>query len=116
MNKPLAVAIAAALLAAGGTPARAGNPQEEAQKLIKKLANDKDPEMRSMAAGRLGTMKAVEAVPALATALKDKDSSVRANAAGATPPARGGREGRHARAAGRAARQRQHRSGMPRAR
>jgi len=58
-------------------------PAEEAQKLIKKLARDKDPEVRSMAAERLGSLGLPEAVPALAAALKDKDSSVRANAAGA---------------------------------
>ena len=36
-----------------------------------------------MAAERLGNLRAVEAVPALAAALRDKDSGVRSNAAGA---------------------------------
>jgi HEAT repeat protein len=75
--------IAATLILLCVAPAHAGKPGEESQKLIKKLGRDKDPEMRSLAAERLGNMKAAEAVPALAAALKDKDSSVRASAAGA---------------------------------
>lgn len=74
---------AAALILLGSAAAHADKPGEEAQKLIKKLGRDKNAEARSMAAERLGSLKAVEAVPALAAALKDKDSSVRASAAGA---------------------------------
>lgn len=76
-----AVAAAVALLCAVSAGAEK-SPAEEAQKLIKKLARDKDPEMRSLAAERLGNLGVPEAVPALAAALEDKDSSVRANAAG----------------------------------
>ena len=75
--------LAAALVLLCGAAAHADKPGEEAQKLIKKLGRDKDPGARSRAAERLGDMGAVESVPALAAALKDKDSSVRASAAGA---------------------------------
>ena len=73
----------AAILVLCAAFAGAESPAQEAQKLIKKLARDKDPEMRSFAADRLGNLGLPEAVPALAAALKDKDSSVRASAAGA---------------------------------
>jgi HEAT repeat protein len=80
MKKTVAAATLALIAAVS---ARGGDPHEEAQKLIKKLSKDKNAESRSNAAERLGNMEAVEAIPALAAALKDKDSSVRANAAGA---------------------------------
>ncbi len=79
MRAPLAWALA--FLAAA--PLQAGTPAEEAQKLIRKLSRDKNADQRSMAAERLGNLRAVEAVPALAAALRDKDSGVRSNAAGA---------------------------------
>jgi HEAT repeat protein len=75
--------LAAALVVCLGTAAHAGSPAEEAQKLIKKLTRDKNAENRANAAERLGNMKAAEAVPFLAAALKDKESSVRSSAAGA---------------------------------
>ena len=74
---------ATALLLLCAVAAHAATPAEEAQKLIKKLARDKDAEVRANAAERLGSLKAAEAVPALAAALKDKDRRVRATAAGA---------------------------------
>ena len=76
-------AAAVTLLLFCAAAAYADKPGEEAQKLIKKLTRDKDPETRSNAAERLGHLKATEAVPFLAAALKDKDSSVRSSAAGA---------------------------------
>lgn len=76
-------AAAVTLLLFCAAVAHADKPGEEAQKLIKKLTRDKDPETRSNAAERLGNLKAAEAVPFLAAALKDKDSSVRSRAAGA---------------------------------
>jgi HEAT repeat protein len=84
MTTARAVALALAAVLAGGGAARADkDPHAEAQKLIKKLSKDKDAEQRSWAAERLGSLAVPEAVPALAAALKDKDSAVRANAAGA---------------------------------
>ncbi len=68
-----------ALLAA----AAPGFAADDVQKLLKTLTKDKNADDRARAAERLGDMKAVEAVPALAAALKDKDSAVRAHAAGA---------------------------------
>lgn len=82
MKKTGVVVLATFALLASGPAARAGDPHQEVLKLIKKLGKDKDPEERSSAAERLGDLKAAEAVPALAAALKDKDSSVRANASG----------------------------------
>lgn len=75
--------LALAMIVAASSPALPADNAAEAQKLMKKLARDKDPEMRSLAASRLGSLKAVEAVPALAAALKDKDPGVRSTAAGA---------------------------------
>jgi HEAT repeat protein len=75
--------LTAAVILLSGATAYAEKPGEEAQKLIRKLGRDKDADARSLAAQRLGLLKAVEAVPALATALRDKDPGVRANAAGA---------------------------------
>lgn len=75
--------LAGALLLCLAPAARADKPGEEVRKLIHKLSRDKDAEVRSNAADRLGMLKAVEAVPALAAALRDKDSGVRAEAAGA---------------------------------
>ena len=75
--------LAAILILLFGASAHAEKPGEEAQKLIKKLGRDKNPEARANAAERLGDLRAAEAVPALAAALKDKDSSVRSHAAGA---------------------------------
>ena len=74
---------AAVLVAACAATAQADKPGEEAAKLIKKLERAKDADERSSAAERLGYLGAVEAVPALSLALRDKDSGVRANAAGA---------------------------------
>ena len=56
---------------------------DDVQKLVKTLTRDKSADDRARAAERLGDLKAVEAVPALAAALKDKDARVRAYAAGA---------------------------------
>ena len=77
------IAVSCALVLCVGAAARAEKPGEEVRKLIQKLARDKDADVRSSAADRLGMLKAVEAVPALAAALRDKDSTVRAEAAGA---------------------------------
>jgi HEAT repeat protein len=74
---------AVALVLCGAAVARAGSPAQEAQKLIKTLTRDKDAESRANAAERLGNMKAAEAVPFLAAALKDKDGGVRSSASGA---------------------------------
>ena len=76
MRRALAFGFALALAA----PAFAA---DDVQKLLKTLAKDKNADDRARAAERLGDMKAVEAVPALAAALRDKDSRVRAHAAGA---------------------------------
>ena len=82
MRTSIVVALAAVVLAAGAPAARAADdPHQEAQKLIKKLAKEKDPRFRAMAARDLGRLKVPEAVPALAAALKDKDASVRADSA-----------------------------------
>jgi HEAT repeat protein len=70
----------ALLLAALAAPLSAA---DDVQKLIKTLARDRSADDRARAAERLGDLKAVEAVPALAAALKDKDARVRAHAAGA---------------------------------
>jgi HEAT repeat protein len=74
---------AVALVLGCAAAARAGSPAQEAQKLIKTLTRNKDAESRANAAERLGDLKAVEAVPFLAAALKDKDSGVRSSASGA---------------------------------
>jgi len=56
----------------------------DAQRLLKTLANDRDANARAHAAWDLGQMGAVEAVPALIKALdEDRSDAVRANAAGA---------------------------------
>jgi HEAT repeat protein len=68
-------------LALAPLPARAESAKERAQKLMKKLAKEKNPEERAEAATQLGDMGAWDAVPALAAALKDKAPQVRANAA-----------------------------------
>ncbi len=68
-------------LVAVGAPARAESPKDRATKLMKKLAKDKDPDVRAEAARELGNMGAWDAVPALATALSDPSDQVRANAA-----------------------------------
>jgi HEAT repeat protein len=73
-------ALAAALVVLSAAPAFAA---DDVQKLLKTLARDKNADDRERAAERLGDLKAVEAVPGLAAALKDKDSRVRAQAAGA---------------------------------
>ena len=75
--------LAGALIVCLAPAAHADKPGEEVRKLVHKLTRDKDAEVRSNAADRLGMLKAVEAVPALAAALRDKDSNVRAEAAGA---------------------------------
>ncbi len=55
---------------------------KDAEKLMKTLANDRDPQERAEAAWNLGQMGATEAVPALIKALdEDKSGAVRANAA-----------------------------------
>jgi HEAT repeat protein len=64
-------------LAAGAAAA------DDIPKLVKTLTRDRSADDRARAAERLGDLKAVEAVPALAAALKDKDARVRAHAAGA---------------------------------
>ena len=69
----------AGLMVAG--PAHAEAPRERAAKLMKKLANDKKPAVRAEAARELGDMGAWDAVDALATALKDPFTEVRAAAA-----------------------------------
>ncbi len=75
--------VAALIVAAGTVTAHADKPGEEAAKLIKKLERAKDADERSFAAERLGYLGALEAVPALAVALRDKDSGVRSEAAAA---------------------------------
>jgi HEAT repeat protein len=69
------------VLAAG--PAGAAKPAEVVAKLVRTLERDRDARARARAAEILGTLAAVQAVPALAAALEDKDSGVRATAAGA---------------------------------
>ncbi len=78
MQKRIVFAVLAgvALLTA---PASASK-KDDAQKLIKTLLKDKDSEKRGDAAKSLGSMGADDAVPALAEALKDNSSYVRANA------------------------------------
>src|SRR5687768_6074732 len=72
------------LLAMSGAEAVAGSKRDEAQKLMKKLAKDKDPETRAYAARSLGDMGATDAVSALAAALtNDREEAVRASAAAA---------------------------------
>jgi len=80
MRAPVTRALAAIVVLALAAPAFAA---DDVQKLVKALARDKNADDRARAAERLGDMKAVEAVPALAAALKDKDARVRAHAAGA---------------------------------
>jgi HEAT repeat protein len=63
--------------------AAAASAADDVPKLVKTLARDKSADDRARAAERLGDLKAVDAVPALAAALKDKDARVRAHAAGA---------------------------------
>ena len=76
----LGLALASAL-ALCVSPAMGESKREEAQKLMKKLAKSKDAEERLMAAERLGTIGATDAVQALAAALKDREPAVRAAAA-----------------------------------
>jgi len=64
------------------SPLTAKTKREEAQDLMKELANSRDESVRAQAAWQLGQMGATDAVPALIQALEDKDYSVRANAAG----------------------------------
>ena len=80
MRAPTRGPLAAVLAFALAAPALAA---DDVQKLLKTLARDKNADDRARAAERLGDLKAVEAVPALAAALKDKDARVRAHAAGA---------------------------------
>lgn len=64
-------------------PAVVGKTSDEKriEKLIKDLQKSRDGSVRSNAAWDLGTLGAIEAVPALTGALKDSSSAVRANAA-----------------------------------
>src|SRR4051794_21937115 len=64
-------------------PARAESPRDRALKLQKKLATDKNAEVRAESARTLGEMGAWDAVPALAKALEDPADEVRAASAGA---------------------------------
>jgi HEAT repeat protein len=82
VSRSLAFTLALSLALAA--PALAGKPQDEIPKLVKKLAKDRDPEVRAAAAERLGDLKAKEAIPDLVRAMQiDTDASVRADAAGA---------------------------------
>lgn len=76
MTKSIPVVLGVALLLSAA-PARAESPKERAQKLMKTLAKDKDPQKRASAAEDLGTMGAWDAVPALAAALEDPSADVR---------------------------------------
>jgi len=62
-------------------PLEAKTKQQEAQRLMKKLAKSRNDSVRADAAWQLGQMGATDAVPALMAALEDKHRSVRANAA-----------------------------------
>lgn len=55
--------------------------EKEIQNLEKKLAKDRDSNVRAQAAWDLGQMGSTESVPALTAALKDSSAAVRANAA-----------------------------------
>jgi HEAT repeat protein len=63
------------------SPLEAKSKREEAQDLMKELAESRDDRVRAEAAWQLGQMGATDAVPALIQALEDRESSVRANAA-----------------------------------
>jgi HEAT repeat protein len=76
MTRSIPAALGVALLLAA-PPVQADSPKERAQKLMKTLAKDKDPQKRADAAESLGDMGAWDAVPALAAALKDPSADVR---------------------------------------
>jgi HEAT repeat protein len=78
--KKATVAVVLVLLS-GGLAAAADDPHQEAAKLIKKVTKEKEPQLRAIAVRELGRTKVPEAAPALAAALKDKESSVRSSAA-----------------------------------
>ncbi|MEO7921655.1 MAG: HEAT repeat domain-containing protein, partial [Thermoanaerobaculia bacterium] len=61
----------------------AESARDRAQKLMKTMLKDRNPQERAEAAQSLGEMKATDAVPSLITALGDDDKNVRASAAGA---------------------------------
>jgi HEAT repeat protein len=74
--------VAVVLLALGFvTPLAGASKREEAEKALKTLKSSRKGEERASAAQTLGSLRAPEAVPALALALGDPDENVRAAAA-----------------------------------
>lgn len=69
------------VLVVGATNSIADDRSKLIEKMVKQLTKDKNADKREEAAKTLGDLEAVEAVPALAAALKDPDADVRWDAA-----------------------------------